>query len=108
MECQTLFVSVTAYMLKLCWYQYLFTFLFSGLVGLAISYALTVTSLLGGVINAFTETEREMIAVERVGEYIKQIEPEGLAPTNLSLLSAPYGWPNMGLVSFNEVVMKYR
>lgn len=77
-------------------------------MGLAISYALTVTSLLGGVINAFTETEREMIAVERVGQYIQQIEPEGLAHTSQSLLTAPYGWPHMGLVSFSEVVMKYR
>lgn len=47
--------------------------LHSGLVGLAISYALSMTSMLSNVLNAFTETEREMIAVERVGEYIKQV-----------------------------------
>ncbi|KAL4720610.1 hypothetical protein ACJJTC_009260 [Scirpophaga incertulas] len=44
-----------------------------GLVGLAISYALSMTSMLSGVLNTFTETEREMISVERIGEYIRQV-----------------------------------
>lgn len=53
----------------------LLTYLYflSGLVGLAISYALSMTSMLSNVLNSFTETEREMIAVERVGEYITQV-----------------------------------
>lgn len=75
-----------------------------GLIGLAISYALSVTSLLGGVINAFTETEREMIAVERVNQYIEQVEPE----KNNVVVDPPYAWPSQGVVSFNNVVMKYR
>nr|XP_026483882.1 ABC transporter C family member 13 isoform X1 [Vanessa tameamea] len=73
-----------------------------GLVGLAISYALSMTSMLSNVLNAFTETEREMIAVERVGEYITQIESEkveGVAP--------PYGWPSHGVISFEDVYLKY-
>ncbi|XP_045447338.1 ATP-binding cassette sub-family C member 10 [Melitaea cinxia] len=73
-----------------------------GLVGLAISYALSMTSMLSNVLNAFTETEREMIAVERVGEYITQIESEkiyGDAP--------PYGWPSHGVISFEDVYLKY-
>nr|CAH7715442.1 unnamed protein product [Callosobruchus chinensis] len=37
-----------------------------GMVGLSISYALSITGALSGVVNAFTETEREMVAVERV------------------------------------------
>lgn len=76
------------------------------MVGLAISYALSVTSLLGGVINAFTETERELIAVERVGEYIKHVESEGNID-NVEV-APPYGWPSMGIVSFKDVVLKYR
>ena len=36
-----------------------------GLVGLAISYALGVTGKLSGLVSAFTETEREFVAVER-------------------------------------------
>lgn len=42
-------------------------------MGLALSYALSLTSMVSGVMNAFTETEREMIAVERVGEYIREV-----------------------------------
>lgn len=44
---------------------------YTGLIGLAISYALSMTSMLSNVLNSFTETEREMIAVERCREYLK-------------------------------------
>ena len=42
-----------------------------GLVGLAISYALSVTNLLSGVVTSFTETEKEMVSVERAMQYIR-------------------------------------
>lgn len=42
-----------------------------GMIGLAISYVLSISSLLNGVLNAFIETEQEMIAVERIGQYLK-------------------------------------
>ncbi|KAI8422275.1 hypothetical protein MSG28_006161 [Choristoneura fumiferana] len=73
-----------------------------GLVGLAISYALSMTSMLSNVLSSFTETEREMIAVERVGEYITQVESEktdGDPP--------PYGWPSQGVISFEDVHLNY-
>ncbi|XP_023950865.1 ATP-binding cassette sub-family C member 10 [Bicyclus anynana] len=73
-----------------------------GLVGLAISYALSMTSMLSGVLNSFTETEREMIAVERVGEYITQVESETIEGE-----SPPYGWPSHGVISFEDVFLKY-
>ncbi|XP_041988661.1 ATP-binding cassette sub-family C member 10 [Aricia agestis] len=73
-----------------------------GLVGLAISYALSLTSALGNVLNSFTETEREMIAVERVGEYITQVECESVDGE-----WPPYGWPAHGVVSFDDVVLRY-
>ena len=41
------------------------------MVGLAISYALSVTNLLSGVVTSFTETEKEMVSVERAMQYIK-------------------------------------
>ncbi|XP_075974742.1 ATP-binding cassette sub-family C member 10 [Anticarsia gemmatalis] len=74
----------------------------SGLIGLAISYALSMTSMLSNVLNAFTETEREMIAVERVGEYITQVECEKVDGD-----SPPYGWPSQGVIEFNDVFLKY-
>ena len=42
-----------------------------GLVGLAISYALSVTNLLSGVVTSFTETEKQMVSVERASQYIR-------------------------------------
>lgn len=50
--------------------------LFSGLVGLAISYALSITSLLSGVVNYFAETEKQMVSVERAAQYIEGIPGE--------------------------------
>lgn len=74
-----------------------------GLIGLAITYALSVTGLLTGVVNSFTETEREMIAVERVKQYLDNIPIENTMGTN-----PPYAWPSQGVVEFREVVLKYR
>ncbi|KAL4715350.1 hypothetical protein ACJJTC_015121 [Scirpophaga incertulas] len=73
-----------------------------GLVGLAISYALSMTSMLSGVLNTFTETEREMISVERIGEYIRQIEIEKIEGE-----PPPYGWPSQGVIEFQDVSLKY-
>ncbi|KYM96883.1 PREDICTED: multidrug resistance-associated protein 7 [Cyphomyrmex costatus] len=74
-----------------------------GLIGLAITYALSVTGLLSGVVNSFTETEREMIAVERVKQYLDNVPTENTMGTN-----PPYAWPSQGVVEFQEVVLKYR
>jgi len=74
-----------------------------GLIGLAITYALSVTGLLSGVVNSFTETEREIIAVERVKQYLDHVPTENVTGTN-----PPYAWPSQGVVEFREVVLKYR
>ncbi|XP_054002835.1 ATP-binding cassette sub-family C member 10 [Hylaeus anthracinus] len=74
-----------------------------GLIGLVITYALSVTGLLSGVVNAFTETEREMIAVERVKQYLENVPVETVRGNN-----PPYAWPSQGVVEFKEVVLKYR
>ncbi|CAG9765420.1 unnamed protein product [Ceutorhynchus assimilis] len=76
----------------------------AGFIGLAISYALSVTSLLSGVVNAFTETEREMIAVERVNQYVNEIPLE----TSHFIMEPPFGWPTQGVISFSNVFLKYR
>ncbi|XP_046472173.1 ATP-binding cassette sub-family C member 10 isoform X1 [Neodiprion pinetum] len=74
-----------------------------GLIGLTIAYALSITGLLSGVVNAFTETEREMIAVERVKQYLENTPCE---PVNGN--HPPYAWPSQGVVEFKEVILKYR
>ncbi|KAI5642716.1 ABC transporter transmembrane region domain-containing protein [Phthorimaea operculella] len=73
-----------------------------GLVGLAIAYALSMSSVLSNVLNSFTETEREMIAVERVGEYMTQVESEVIDGE-----TPPYGWPSQGVITFDDVYLKY-
>ena len=45
------------------------------LVGLAIAYALPLTDTLNGLIGSFTETEKEIVSVERTIEYMN-LQPE--------------------------------
>ena len=47
-----------------------FAYFNSGLVGLAIAYALSVTDRLSGLVTSFTETEKLMVSVERAQQYI--------------------------------------
>ncbi|XP_040468098.1 ATP-binding cassette sub-family C member 10 isoform X3 [Falco naumanni] len=47
-----------------------------GLVGLSLSYALSVTNLLSGLISSFTLTETMMVSVERTEEYTTDIPME--------------------------------
>nr|XP_012137463.1 PREDICTED: multidrug resistance-associated protein 7 isoform X2 [Megachile rotundata] len=74
-----------------------------GLIGLVVTYTLSITGLLSGVVNAFTETEREMIAVERVKQYLENVPVETIKGDN-----PPYAWPSQGVVEFKDVVLKYR
>lgn len=52
----------------------------SGLVGLSLSYSLSITMLLSGLISNFTETEMQLVSVERTEEYSTNlpIEPQQL------------------------------
>ena len=47
-----------------------------GLVGLALSYALSITNLLSGLIFSFTQTEMQLVSVERTEEYSTSIPLE--------------------------------
>ena len=40
------------------------------------SYALGITGRLSGLVSSFTETEKELVAVERCTQYIDNIKPE--------------------------------
>ncbi|XVE89152.1 hypothetical protein DITRI_Ditri19aG0127600 [Diplodiscus trichospermus] len=73
-----------------------------GLVGLALSYAAPIVSLLGSFLTSFTETEKEMVSVERALQYmdVPQEELHGVQSLNSS-------WPSQGVIEFKNVTMKY-
>ncbi|XP_077426239.1 ATP-binding cassette sub-family C member 10 isoform X2 [Vanacampus margaritifer] len=75
-----------------------------GLVGLALSYALTVTSLLSGLISAFTQTEMQLVSVERAHQYSSRLPAE---PQHQDPQLSP-SWPQCGSVEFRHVVLAYR
>ncbi|KAH9303626.1 hypothetical protein KI387_008030, partial [Taxus chinensis] len=74
----------------------------AGLVGLALSYAIPIISLLNGLLTSFTETEKEMISVERVEQYM-EVVPEEMEGN----LCADQNWPKEGHVEFNKVTLRY-
>ncbi|NWY57630.1 MRP7 protein, partial [Chionis minor] len=75
-----------------------------GLVGLALSYALSVTNLLSGLISSFTLTETMMVSVERTEEYTTDMPME----PQERLVQVAADWPSQGLVEFQQVVLAYR
>ncbi|KAL1438481.1 hypothetical protein MTO96_048092 [Rhipicephalus appendiculatus] len=76
----------------------------AGFVGLALSYALSVTSLLSSLVTSFTDTEKEMVSMERADQYIKGLQEERLDGGILP----PFGWPFCGAVKFSKVTLRYR
>jgi ATP-binding cassette subfamily C (CFTR/MRP) protein 10 len=78
----------------------------AGLVGLALVYSLSVTGLLNGAVQSFAQTEMDMVSVERVMQYINNIEPEkSIENTNQQNMII---WPNNGIITFDSVSMRYR
>jgi len=75
-----------------------------GLVGLAISYALGITGKLSGLVSSFTETEKELVAVERCIQYLENIPVEKC----FGSITSPYGWPSDGVLSLRNVHMRYQ
>ncbi|XP_006860661.1 PREDICTED: multidrug resistance-associated protein 7 [Chrysochloris asiatica] len=75
-----------------------------GLVGLSLSYALSLTGLLSGLVSSFTQTETMLVSVERLEEYSCDLpqEPQG------HLLQLGVGWLTQGSVEFQDVVLAYR
>lgn len=74
----------------------------TGLVGLSLSYAIPIISLLNDLLTSFTETEKEMISVERVQQYM-DVFPEELEGHSC----VDPNWPVEGLIEFNQVTLRY-
>lgn len=77
----------------------------AGLVGLAVSYALSVNALISGVVSSFTETEMEMVSVERAQQYIVNV-PHELVGGDATLIDA--AWPREGRITFQHATLVYR
>ncbi|OVA01330.1 ABC transporter [Macleaya cordata] len=73
-----------------------------GLVGLALSYTAPVVSLLSSFLSSFTETEKEMVSVERVLQYkdVPQEELQGCQHLHQD-------WPFQGEIEFQNVTLRY-
>lgn len=75
-----------------------------GLVGLSLSYALSITLLLSGLISSFTQTEMQLVSVERTQEYCTELPTEP-QQHNAEL---PASWPEQGCLEFRGAVLCYR
>ncbi|XP_042231259.1 ATP-binding cassette sub-family C member 10-like [Homarus americanus] len=84
--------------------QHHFDAIDAGLVGLVVSYALTVSNFLNSVVGSLTETERELVSVERVHQYLEGTEPERREGTILP----PFGWLSHGSIKFQNVCLRYQ
>ncbi|KAJ7552377.1 hypothetical protein O6H91_06G052800 [Diphasiastrum complanatum] len=78
---------------------------FAPQMGLLLSYALNITSIMTGVLRFASVAENSFNAVERVGNYIDLV-PE--APLVVDDHRPPPGWPSAGVIEYKNVVMHYR
>jgi ATP-binding cassette, subfamily C (CFTR/MRP), member 1 len=77
---------------------------FAGLAGLAISYALAVTQSLNWSVRMASDMDANMVAVERVQEYMK-LDSEASRNTDLDDRIV---WPTRGEIEFRHVKLRYR
>ena len=71
-------------------------------LGLALSYILNITGLLNGLISSFTETEKEMVSVERAHQFEK-LETENWEGID----TVQDDWPILPTIEFIDVTLKY-
>lgn len=77
----------------------------AGLVGLAMSYALQITTSLNWIVRQTVEVETNIVSVERVLEYAR-LPSE--APDRISKNRPKISWPASGAVDFSNYSTRYR
>ncbi|XP_042718857.1 ATP-binding cassette sub-family C member 2 [Lagopus leucura] len=75
-----------------------------GIVGLSVSSALNVTQTLNWLVRVTSELETNIVAVERVHEYMK-VKREAPWVTDKR---PPHGWPSRGEIQFVNYEVRYR
>ncbi|ORY40399.1 P-loop containing nucleoside triphosphate hydrolase protein [Rhizoclosmatium globosum] len=78
----------------------------ASLLGLCLSYSLTVTQTLAMAVQNFTQTEIAMNSVERVEHYAYRLESEA-EPVIPDHRPPSENWPEMGVIEFKDVTMRY-
>ncbi len=76
-----------------------------GLVGLSVSFAMSVTETLNFLVRMTSEVETNVVAVERLKEYAETL-PE--APLKNSSSDSGADWPSKGVVEFSNYGTRYR
>ncbi len=77
----------------------------AGLAGLSITYALNLTGSLNWLVRMSSQTETELVAVERIGEYA-ELDTE--APAIIDDSRPPLRWPTRGKIEFRDLKLRYR
>lgn len=77
----------------------------SSQAGLALSFAIQVTSLLQYTLRLTIETGSRFSSVQRVQEYIENLQTEGAIASSSS--EVPSEWPSQGAITFNKYNMRY-
>ncbi|CAG8529326.1 12197_t:CDS:10, partial [Acaulospora morrowiae] len=77
----------------------------AGLVGLSLSYALSVTQALNWAVRQFCEIETNIISVERVKEYI---DLPSEAPLVIADNRPTPTWPPNGMIEYHDYSTRYR
>ncbi|KAG1891814.1 P-loop containing nucleoside triphosphate hydrolase protein, partial [Suillus fuscotomentosus] len=78
----------------------------AGLVGLVLSYALNTTGSLNWFVRSASEVEQNVVSVERIVHYAKDLEPE--APYEIPENKPISEWPTAGEVEFRDYSARYR
>ncbi|KFP30660.1 Multidrug resistance-associated protein 1, partial [Colius striatus] len=77
----------------------------AGLVGLSVSYSLQVTAYLNWLVRMSSDLESNIVAVERVKEYV---EMEKEAEWSIEQTAPPSTWPEEGKIEFRGYGLRYR
>ncbi|KAJ3115025.1 hypothetical protein HK100_001489 [Physocladia obscura] len=76
------------------------------LIGLALSYALQTTQLLQLCIRQYTDSEVQLVSIERLHYYATKVDTEAAGVIESNRPAAD--WPNAGIVEFKNVSMRYQ